>query len=142
MIKYLHKRNVCHRDIKPQNIIVTKSKELRLLDFNISKFFKSSDSQNFETVFLTQMSTPLYAAPEVYRGKGYDQSIDIWGIGIIGYLLCGGTISEDQSRVTDVYYTRHKHFQKIIEESDLLSDTLRAFINSCLQLNPDERPKI
>lgn len=89
MVKYLHQQGVCHRDIKPENVIVTKEGNLKLLDFNISsrniskKFTEDQDTD----VFYTQISTPKYAAPELSSGAGYTQAIDLWGIGIIGYLL-------------------------------------------------------
>ena len=45
-VQVLHNKGICHRDIKPQNIIVTKTGETKIIDFNISKTFKREHSEN------------------------------------------------------------------------------------------------
>ena len=89
-VKYLHQSNVCHRDIKPQNIFVVKFDEknikdtmIKLCDFGSSCYFKNClPLSDFP-------GTPAFTSPEVINGS-YDQKIDIWSIGIVSYfLLCG-----------------------------------------------------
>jgi serine/threonine protein kinase len=136
MILYLHNKGICHRDIKPQNIIVTKKGCLKLIDFNISKVWKTDANAKFEKTFITQLSTPIYAAPEIKLGKGYTQSVDVWGIGVIGYLLLGGVIdSESYSSNSD----RSKLFQEHVDTSVNISDDLKVFLCGCLQEDPENR---
>jgi len=68
--------------------MVTENMTLRVLDFNISKKLKNTQEDIIrDEVFYTQVSTPKYSAPEIASKSGYTSAIDIWGIGIIGYLL-------------------------------------------------------
>ena len=85
-LAYMHKNNFFHRDMKPENILLTKDMIVKIGDFGLSKYFKSSDVR-----FKTNFGSPCYSAPEVLRGNKYKpQPIDVWGIGIILYtMLCG-----------------------------------------------------
>lgn len=88
-IKHLHDKGICHRDLKPENILFeSKSKEaqIRLIDFGLAKFFNNKNSQS---LMKTRIGTPYYMAPEVLEGA-YDETCDMWSIGVITYcLLCG-----------------------------------------------------
>jgi len=109
-----------------------------LVDFNISKVWSNRKGDKSKTTFLTQISTPLHAAPEVIMGSGYTEAIDVWGIGLIGYLLLGGSIdSLDMHTVSKTQ--RCKKFQEFVQKSSLVSDQMKAFIHQCLEENPDER---
>jgi calcium-dependent protein kinase len=107
-IKHLHDRNICHRDLKPENILFeSKSKEaqVKLIDFGLSKYFVERNNTNAngrgnrgnsilrerkgEGIMRTKIGTPYYMAPEVLDGE-YDQTCDMWSLGVITYcLLCG-----------------------------------------------------
>mmetsp|Transcript_14422 Transcript_14422/g.16661 ORF Transcript_14422/g.16661 Transcript_14422/m.16661 type:complete len:122 (-) Transcript_14422:203-568(-) len=116
MVQALHEQKVCHRDIKPQNLIVSKDLRLRLIDFNISKVWNDETKEvKAETpLFLTQASTPIFAAPEVFQGNGYDQSVDMWGIGMMIFVLCGGVVDESFNKHADnsLIYEAQKEFIK------------------------------
>ena len=76
-------KNVIHRDLKPENLLLSADKEIKLIDFGLSKKFKGGDQ------LLTKVGTPLYVAPEVLEGK-YGYECDDWSLGIIMYVfLCG-----------------------------------------------------
>ena len=79
VLKYLHnsKPMIIHRDIKPDNIIITSNDELYLIDFNSAKFFE--DTNNKDTHIL---GTVDYAAPEQYLGQSNPRS-DIYAIGVL-----------------------------------------------------------
>jgi len=79
-LKILHSRKVCHRDIKSANIFATKSGELKLGDFNVSKVVHSHDG-----MMRTQTGTPYYACPEVWKDRPYDTKSDIWSLGCVLY---------------------------------------------------------
>jgi len=85
-IVYLHNKGIVHRDLKPENLLIAnKGAELiKIADFGLSKIMEAS------AVMLTACGTPGYVAPEVLKGEGYQQEVDVWSIGVIMYiLLCG-----------------------------------------------------
>ena len=84
VVQYLHSVGVAHRDIKPENVLINDDNKVMLIDYNISKKFKRSDDDDkFMCVFYTQISTPLYSAPELKTQLGYNESVDVWGVGTI-----------------------------------------------------------
>lgn len=86
-INYCHAHNVCHRDLKLENWVYASAASdspLKLIDFGMSKVFN-------EGVPLTAIhGTVYYVAPEVLSGK-YDNSCDVWSIGVILYMLLSGS---------------------------------------------------
>lgn len=78
-IKYIHDKQILHRDLKPKNIFLTKDEVIKLGDFGISKVLNSlKDKTN------TCVGTDLYMSPEVIKdNESYSFSCDIWSLGII-----------------------------------------------------------
>lgn len=87
-LKYLHNRHILHRDLKPQNIFLTKQDDLRLGDFGISKVLAhKGDQRGDQLKEETTMGTPYYFSPEICRDKLYSFASDIWALGCILYEL-------------------------------------------------------
>lgn len=79
-LELCQKKNIIHRDIKPQNIFVNEFGDYKLGDFGIAK---SMD----HTTHATKTGTYTYMAPEVYRGEAYNATIDIYSLGLVLYWL-------------------------------------------------------
>jgi serine/threonine protein kinase len=96
-IEELHDLGIAHRDIKPENILINSNLEVKLIDFNISKAsenkepFRPEHLRKFNSVYQTQISSPLYCAPELKNGLYYSESVDIWGAGVILFTMLFGS---------------------------------------------------
>ena len=84
-LAHCHAYKVIHCDIKPQNIMVTESNEVKLIDFNLSKIQLDS-----KVSFKDHCGSPQYMAPEVINSQ-YGMMADIWSAGIVFYVMVMGT---------------------------------------------------
>jgi calcium/calmodulin-dependent protein kinase I len=84
-VAYMHDNGIAHRDLKPENLLCSgdETNTIKVTDFGLSKDFSAASLG-------TACGTPDYVAPEVLKGQHYDNSVDMWSIGVITYiLLCG-----------------------------------------------------
>jgi len=85
---YTHKMGVIHRDVKPENILLTPDGDVKLLDFGIALL--ATDRQNAFRSFSSPIGTPDYMSPERLQGNDGDERSDVYAVGIVLYeLLCG-----------------------------------------------------
>lgn len=94
----MHSNHICHRDIKPNNILCSlDGNHIKITDFNISKF--SDHYKNYENIELsegekikmwTYTGTISFSAPEIFTGGGYNESVDIWSSGVLLYIMLSG----------------------------------------------------
>ena len=143
-VQLLHDKEIAHRDIKPQNILVTEEKELKLIDFNISKRKKEGSckseggNQKFKCTFFSQISSPMYAAPEILSKDCYSESVDIWGVGVVFcemlFKISNLLNSHKDERILDIF----GHLEELHEVSDETTSILKAMLSK----NPEERPSI
>jgi len=82
-VRTLHDKNIMHRDLKAANVFMCSSSYLKLGDFGVSKVLKHS-----EALARTQVGTPYYVAPEVWRNRPYNNKCDMWSLGCLLYELC------------------------------------------------------
>ena len=91
-LAYLHNMGICHRDVKPENLMLKDGgddAELQLVDFGISRYVLAGDKAK------TMTGTPFYVSPEIVKltsgiGDGYGCEVDMWAAGVVMYiLLCG-----------------------------------------------------
>jgi serine/threonine protein kinase len=85
-MRELHKRKICHRDMKPENLLLREKvddTEILLADFGFAKYVP-------EEGLKTRCGTPAFVAPEILVGSRYDQQVDMWSVGCLLYMLIGG----------------------------------------------------
>ncbi len=80
---------IIHRDIKPDNILLTRQGEAKVADFGLSRFFSASQPLNLTQTGVT-MGTPLYMSPEQVEGRPLDPRTDIYSFGVTCYHLLTG----------------------------------------------------
>lgn len=130
-IYHLHKNHIIHRDLKPQNILISSNGSVKVCDFGFARALSQT------TLMLTSIKgTPLYMAPELVQEHPYNESIDIWSLGIILYELYHGS---------PPFYTEsiYKLIQMIINNPikypETMSDDFRSFLEIMLEKDPSVR---
>ena len=120
-----HAQEIVHRDIKPDNIMITKDNSVRLIDFGLSK--ASHNQKKLETV----AGTPYYMAPEVLNG-GHGKKADLWSLGVVLYTMISGLLPfqgndhEVFRKIKDgEYHFNHNEFNLI---SECCKDLIRSLL--------------
>ncbi|XP_054797772.1 mitogen-activated protein kinase kinase kinase 1-like [Prosopis cineraria] len=132
-LKYLHDRNVIHRDIKCANILVDANGSVKLADFGLAKATKLNDIKSCK-------GTAFWMAPEVVKGKnqGYGLPADIWSLGCTVLEMLTGQIPYSHLECMQALFRIGKGERPLVPDS--LSRDAQDFILQCLQVNPDDRP--
>ncbi|XP_039079331.1 serine/threonine-protein kinase H1 isoform X2 [Hyaena hyaena] len=101
-VRYLHALGITHRDLKPENLLYyhpgTDSKII-ITDFGLASARKKGD----DCLMKTTCGTPEYIAPEVLVRKPYTNSVDMWALGVIAYILLSGTMPFEDDNRTRLY---------------------------------------
>ncbi len=100
-IEYAHSQNIIHRDIKPDNVMVSEEGIPKVMDFGIAKHL-DQEQQLTQTGEL--VGTPKYIAPELADGEKSSKKSDIYSLGVVLYQLLLGRVPFDGDTVMEIFY--------------------------------------
>lgn len=130
---------IIHRDIKPDNILLTRKSEVKVADFGLSLPNNEDRQQNLTQTGVT-MGTPLYMAPEQVEGKPVDPRTDIYSFGVTCYHMFAGHPPFRGATPLEVAYQHvHKEPVPLREIRPDLPPDLCAIIHKMMAKKPEER---
>ncbi|TRY58097.1 hypothetical protein DNTS_022731 [Danionella cerebrum] len=96
-VYFCHCRNIVHRDLKAENLLLDHNLNIKIADFGFSNLFSRGQ------LLKTWCGSPPYAAPELFEGKEYDgPKVDIWSLGVVLYVLVCGALPFDGSTLQNL----------------------------------------
>jgi serine/threonine protein kinase len=133
-LSYIHERDIAHRDLKPDNILIDRLFNAKLADFGLCHVTKS------KSLLRTRCGSPLYAPPEILAGKDYDgKAADIWSLGVVLYAMVTGMLPWSSDNQIELF--------RQIREMDVeipahLSSMLQELLVKMLNKDPANRATI
>ena len=132
-IKHIHAKHIMHRDLKSQNIFLTKTKLVKLGDFGISKNLNCTWEKA-----KTMIGTPYYLSPEIVNNKQYTIKSDIWSLGVLLYEMMALKMPFDANSLPMLTL-------KIIKGNyapppQIYTSDLRNLVSQLLSVDPNKRP--
>jgi tetratricopeptide (TPR) repeat protein len=142
---YAHSQQVLHRDVKPANVILRESGDIKVVDFGVAKIL--SDAATFAMVEedsqRTLVGTPQYMAPEQILGQPLDARTDIYALGLTIFYLVTGRTPFDVKKVTDPVEISQMQVHTSFPKPSTLRATLPAKLDEifvkCTQKTPNDR---
>jgi serine/threonine protein kinase len=102
-VKYLHHRHIVHRDLKTGNLFLDDKMNVKVGDFGLAALLVTERDMEVRRR-TTMCGTPNYLAPEILeKGKGHDEKVDLWAIGVIAYTLAVGKAPFHASTKEEIY---------------------------------------
>jgi Tol biopolymer transport system component len=140
-----HSRSITHRDIKPDNLFVTRDGRVKILDFGLAKARLLGESEETQTAGHETnpgavLGTAAYMSPEQVRAGQVDQRSDIFSFGCVLYEMLGGKIAfQRNSSVETMNAILKEHPPELLVGDGGLPPALDRLVQHCLEKSPDER---
>ncbi|KAK9464859.1 kinase-like domain-containing protein [Lipomyces arxii] len=130
-LDYCHRNSVVHRDLKIENILISKSGDIKIIDFGLSNLYSP------RSLLKTFCGSLYFAAPELLNAKQYiGPEVDIWSFGIVLYVLaCGKVPFDDQSMPALHAKIKRGH----VEYPSWLSAECKSLLSRMLVVDPKTR---
>uniref|UniRef100_A0A8D3DL59 non-specific serine/threonine protein kinase n=1 Tax=Scophthalmus maximus TaxID=52904 RepID=A0A8D3DL59_SCOMX len=130
-VHYCHQKNIVHRDLKAENLLLDADANIKIADFGFSNEFTAGSKLD------TFCGSPPYAAPELFQGKKYDgPEVDIWSLGVILYTLVSGSLPFDGQNLKEL---RERVLRGKYRVPFYMSTDCEGILRRFLVLNPAKR---
>ena len=130
-LNYCHAKQILHRDIKLDNVLLNGEGEIKICDFGVSKIVKKGERMS------EQCGTPAYIAPEILKGKGYDGfTVDVWSAGVVLYAILHGAVPFNAAEMNDLHKQILKGKYKLKED---ISKDAQDLVTRMLELDANKR---
>eukprot|EP00826_Nyctotherus_ovalis_P060367 TRINITY_DN8460_c0_g3_i1.p1 TRINITY_DN8460_c0_g3~~TRINITY_DN8460_c0_g3_i1.p1 ORF type:complete len:490 (-),score=143.26 TRINITY_DN8460_c0_g3_i1:83-1531(-) len=130
-LHYCHTRQIVHRDIKLDNLLLTSKGELKICDFGVSRVVGRGE------VMAERCGTPAYMAPEILRDKGYKGfGADMWSAGVVLYAMLYGTVPFKATTIKELHRLIMKGKVELKED---ISAEARDLLSKLLERSPRRR---
>lgn len=130
-LHYIHQKNIVHRDIKLDNILLDHEGNVKICDFGVSKLVRPGE------LMTEQCGTPAYIAPEILLDKGYKgYGVDVWSAGVVLYSMLYGTVPFKGNSMNEL----HKLIIRgNVTFKDDISEEARDLLKRLLEWDPNLR---
>uniref|UniRef100_A0A1A7XPC0 Serine/threonine-protein kinase Nek4 n=1 Tax=Iconisemion striatum TaxID=60296 RepID=A0A1A7XPC0_9TELE len=134
-LQYLHERNILHRDLKTQNIFLTKTNIIKVGDLGIARVL-----ENQNDMASTLIGTPYYMSPELFSNKPYNHKSDVWALGCCVYEMSTLKHAFNARDMNSLVYRIVEG--KLPQMPSQYDPQLGDLIRSMLCKRPDDRPDV
>ncbi|XP_015678026.1 serine/threonine-protein kinase ULK3 [Protobothrops mucrosquamatus] len=134
-LKFLHDKNICHLDLKPQNILLSslEKSHLKLADFGFAQHMSPRDEKH------VLRGSPLYMAPEMVCNRQYDARVDLWSVGVILYEALFGRPPFASKSFAELEEKIRSSHPVELPSRPRLSPECRDLLQRLLQRDPQQR---
>ncbi|XP_048455680.1 MAP/microtubule affinity-regulating kinase 3a isoform X8 [Rhincodon typus] len=130
-VQYCHQKQIVHRDLKAENLLLDADMNIKIADFGFSNEFTVGSKLD------TFCGSPPYAAPELFQGKKYDgPEVDVWSLGVILYTLVSGSLPFDGQNLKEL---RERVLRGKYRIPFYMSTDCENLLKRFLVLNPSKR---
>ncbi len=131
-LSYAHSQGIVHRDNKSGNMMLTRDKTLKIMDFGLAKFIEEYQSQHTKAI-----GTPFYMSPEQILGRSLDHRSDLYSLGVTLFECATGTVPFFKGELS--YHHLHTKPPSPRSLNPNLSTTMERIILTLLEKNPKNR---
>ena len=137
-LDYLHENNIIHHDIKPENILVSKNNEVKIIDFGLARY-------NRLRIFTRNRfidGTPTYMSPEQIRKRHTDKRTDIYSYGITIYEMLTGKVpyqANDKNAIMRAHIDIHTKARPVSYHDSSIPKNIENCVMKAIEKNPNKR---
>jgi len=141
-LHYLHSKNIAHRDLKCENILLSRKYTVKIADFGFARY--CTDSNGRRVLSSTYCGSAAYAAPEVVSGTPYNPKVaDIWSLGVILYIILNASMPFDDSNLKKLLKDQLARKWAIVPKLEpVLSSHAKQLIRQILEPDITKRPSL